>query len=79
MNTFTTTQDNNHFSHSKAINNLFSCTFITVFHILNSLIFRRLAELKTDEQVEQLIINGGNILSTSVTDEKIEQLARYFF
>ncbi len=48
--------------------------------------FGRLDELETDEQkkllgkrVEQLIINGGNTLSTSDADEKIEQLARYFF
>ncbi len=48
--------------------------------------FGRLDELETDEQkkllgkrVEQLIINGGNTLSTSGADEKIEQLARYFF
>jgi len=48
--------------------------------------FGRLDELETDEQkkllgkrVEHLIINGGNTLSTSDSDEKIEQLARYFF
>ena len=48
--------------------------------------FGRLDELETDEQkkllgnrVEQLIINGGNTLSTSGADEKIEQLARYYF
>ena len=48
--------------------------------------FGRLDELETDEQkkllgkrVEQLIINGGNTLSTSDADEQIEQLARYFF
>jgi hypothetical protein len=48
--------------------------------------FGRLDELETDEQkkllgkrIEQLIINGGNTLSTSDADEKIEQLARYFF
>lgn len=48
--------------------------------------FGRLDELETDEQkkllgkrVEQLIINGGNTLSTSDADENIEQLARYFF
>jgi len=48
--------------------------------------FGRLDDLETDEQkkllgkrVEQLIINGGNTLSTSSADEQIEQLARYFF
>lgn len=48
--------------------------------------FGRLDELETDEQkkllgkrVEQLIVNGGNVLTTSDADEKIEQLARYFF
>lgn len=48
--------------------------------------FGRLDELETDEQkkllgkrIEQLIINGGNTLSTSDADEQIEQLARYFF
>ena len=48
--------------------------------------FGRLDELETDEQkkllgkrVEQLIINGGNTLSTSDADEQIEQLARYYF
>lgn len=48
--------------------------------------FGRLDELETDEQkkllgkrVEQLIVNGGNTLSTSDADEQIEQLARYYF
>ena len=48
--------------------------------------FGRLDELETDEQkkllgkrIEQLIINGGNTLSTSDADEQIEQLACYFF
>lgn len=48
--------------------------------------FGRLEELETDEQkkllgkrVEQLLINGGNTLSTSDADGPIEQLARYYF
>jgi hypothetical protein len=48
--------------------------------------FGRLDELETDQQkkllgkrVEQLIINGGYTLFTNDADEKIEQLARYFF
>ncbi len=46
----------------------------------------RLDELETDEQkkllgkrVEQLLINGGNTLSTSDSGEQIEQLARFYF
>jgi hypothetical protein len=45
--------------------------------------FGRLDELVTDEQkkllgkrVEQLLINGGNTLSTSGAEEQVEQLAR---
>jgi len=48
--------------------------------------FGRLEELETDDQkkllgkrVEQLLLNGGNTLSTSDADEPIEQLARYYF
>ena len=48
--------------------------------------FGRLDELDTDERkkllgrrVEQLIINGGNTLSTSQADEQVEQLARYYY
>jgi transposase len=48
--------------------------------------FGRLDELKTDEQkkllgkrVEQLLINGGNTLSTSDAGEPVEKLARYYF
>lgn len=48
--------------------------------------FGRLETLETVEQkkllasrVEQLLINGGNTLSTSVADEQVEQLARHFF
>jgi transposase len=48
--------------------------------------FGRLDELNTVEQkkilasrVEELIINGGNTLSTSLADKKVEQLAQHFF
>jgi transposase len=48
--------------------------------------FGRLDELDTVEQkkllashVEELIINGGNTLSLSVADKKVEQLAQHFF
>jgi transposase len=48
--------------------------------------FGRLEELETVEQkkllatrVEELIVNGGNSLSTSVVDEQVEQLARHYF
>ena len=48
--------------------------------------FGRLEELKTVEQkkllatrVEELIVNGGNSLSTSAVDEQVEQLARHYF
>jgi hypothetical protein len=48
--------------------------------------FGRLESLETVEQkkllasrVEQLLINGGNVLSSSDTDEQVEQLARHFF
>ena len=48
--------------------------------------FGRLEELETVEQkkllatrVEELIVNGGNILSTSVTDGQVEKLARHFY
>lgn len=53
-------------------------------HIIVS--FGRLDELNTVEQkkllatrVEELIINGGNTLSSSVADKKVEQLAQHFF
>lgn len=48
--------------------------------------FGRLEELETVEQkkllatrVEELIVNGGNSLSTSAVDEQVEQLARHYF
>jgi hypothetical protein len=48
--------------------------------------FGRLEELETVEQkkllalrVEELIVNGGNTLSTVVGDEKVEQLARHYY
>jgi len=48
--------------------------------------FGRLNELETVEQkkllasrVEQLLINGGNTLPTSIADEQVEQLARHFY
>ena len=48
--------------------------------------FGRLDELETVEQkkllamrVEELVINGGNTLSTCVTDEQVEKLARHFY
>src|SRR4030042_854139 len=48
--------------------------------------FGRLNELETVEQkkllasrVEQFLINGGNTLSTSISDEQVEQLARLFY
>lgn len=48
--------------------------------------FGRLESLETVEQkkllakrVEEMLINGGNILSTSVSDEQVEQLARKFY
>jgi transposase len=47
--------------------------------------FGRLEELETVEQkkllatrIEDMLTNGGNILSTSVADEMVEQLARQF-
>lgn len=46
----------------------------------------RLQELETIEQrkllairIEELIKNGGNTLPISITDEKVEQLARHFY
>lgn len=48
--------------------------------------FGRLESLETVEQkkllasrVSQLLTNGGNVLSTSVADEHVEELARYYF
>lgn len=48
--------------------------------------FGRLDELGTVEQkkllasrVGQLIANGGNVLSTSISDPQVEQMARFFF
>jgi len=48
--------------------------------------FGRLEELETVEQkkllatrVEELVVNGGNNLSTSIVDEQVEQLARHYF
>ena len=48
--------------------------------------FGRLEELETVEQkkllakrVEELIVNGGNSLSTSAVGEQVEQLARHYF
>lgn len=48
--------------------------------------FGRLESLQTVEQkkllatrVEEMLINGGNTLATSVSDEQIEELARHFF
>ena len=48
--------------------------------------FGRLEELETVEQkkllatrVEELIVNGGNSLSTSAVDEQVEQLAQHYF
>lgn len=48
--------------------------------------FGRLDELETDERrrllgkrVEELLVNGGNTLPTSVSDEQTEQLARFYF
>jgi transposase len=48
--------------------------------------FGRLEELKTVEQkkllasrVEELVINGGNCIATSLADEVIENLARHFY
>lgn len=48
--------------------------------------FGRLENLETVERkkflayrVEQLLVNGGNTLSSSIADEQVEQLARYFF
>jgi len=48
--------------------------------------FGRLEELETVEQkkllalrVEELVVNGGNTLSTVVEDEKVEQLARHYY
>jgi hypothetical protein len=48
--------------------------------------FGRLEELETVEQkkllatrVEELIINGGNSLATSIVDGQVERLARHYF
>ena len=48
--------------------------------------YGRLEELETVEQkkllaarAEELIVNRGNILSTSAVDEQVEQLARHYF
>src|SRR3989304_6527378 len=48
--------------------------------------FGRLNELETVEQkkllasrVEQLLINGGNTLPTSIADEQVAHLARHFY
>jgi hypothetical protein len=48
--------------------------------------FGRLESLETVEQkkllaqrVEQLLVNGGNTLSTSVSEDQVEVLARHFF
>lgn len=48
--------------------------------------FGRLEELETVEQkkllalrVEELVINGGNTLTTVVDDEKVEHLARHYY
>ena len=48
--------------------------------------FGKLEELETVEQkkllakrVEELIVNGGNSLSTSAVGEQVEQLARHYF
>jgi len=53
-------------------------------HIIIS--FGRLEELETVEQkkllasrVEELIINGGNTLPLEVSDEKVEELAHYYY
>ncbi len=31
------------------------------------------------QRIDQLVINGGNTLSTSVADTEIERLAEYFY
>jgi transposase len=48
--------------------------------------FGRLEELETVEQkkllatrVEELVVGGGNSLTTSATDEQVEKLARHFY
>ena len=48
--------------------------------------FGRLDELETDQRrkllgkrVEELLVNGGNTLPTSESDEQTEQLARFYF
>jgi len=48
--------------------------------------FGRLEELETVEQkkllatrVEELVVGGGNSLTTSTTDEQVEKLARHFY
>lgn len=48
--------------------------------------FGRLDELETDDQkkllgkrVEEFLLNGGNTIPISLAQEKIEQLARYYF
>lgn len=48
--------------------------------------FGRLENLQTVEQkkllarrVEEMLINGGNTLATSVSDEHVEELARFFY
>ena len=56
----------------------------TYHHIIIG--FGKLDELETVEEkkllasrVEELIKNGGNTLSISVTDKKVENLSRYFY